>query len=200
MTADQRTGHIIESYIKQHEETFRESFSLPVQIQTLKKISDTIAQAIRAGNKLLLCGNGGSAADAQHIAAEFTGRFKNERPGLPAISLTTDTSALTAIGNDYSFDVVFSRQIEALGRKGDVLIAISTSGNSKNVLEAAKKAKSKEMSVIGFTGKSGGSLKNMADINFCADADSACLIQEIHITALHAICDAIDQINFSTPL
>src|SRR3989338_3565284 len=195
MTHSFKPEQAIESYVKSHELSFRDTF-LPGQIQILAKIAEMIANALKGGHKILLCGNGGSGADAQHIPAEFTGRVRIERRGLPAISLTTDTSAITAIGNDYSFEQIFARQVEALGQKGDVLIAISTSGNSKNVIGAAKLSKSKGITVIGFTGKSGGQLKNLVDINFSAAADSAAFIQEMHITALHAICDVTDQLLF----
>ena len=154
-----------------------------------------IAEAFKRGNKILLCGNGGSAADAQHIAAEFIGRFKLERKSLPAIALTTDSSILTAIGNDYAYDQVFSRQVEGLGRKGDILIAISTSGNSKNVLEAARRARAMGIQVFGFTGRS-GALRGLADLVFQADSDKTPHVQEMHITALHAVSEAVEDALF----
>ena len=158
-----------------------------------------IAEAFKAGNKLLICGNGGSAADSQHFAAEFTGRYEMERAPLPAIALTTDTSALTAIGNDYSFDVIFSKQVEALGKDGDILFAISTSGNSGNVIKAIEIAQQKGMRIIAMTGKDGGKIDKMlgsADINICAPANRTARIQEIHLLVLHTICDIIDNILF----
>ncbi|HLX53041.1 MAG TPA: phosphoheptose isomerase [Aquella sp.] len=158
-----------------------------------------IAEAFKAGNKLLICGNGGSAADSQHFAAEFTGRYEMERPPLPAIALTTDTSALTAIGNDYSFEVIFSKQVEALGKEGDILFAISTSGNSGNVMKAIEIAQKKNMITIAMTGKDGGKIGKMlgsTDINICAPANRTARIQEIHLLVLHTICDIVDHILF----
>jgi D-sedoheptulose 7-phosphate isomerase len=158
-----------------------------------------IASAFKNGNKLLICGNGGSAADSQHFAAEFTGRYEMERTPLPAIALTTDTSALTAIGNDYSFDVIFSKQVEALGSSGDILFAISTSGNSGNVIKAIEAAKQKSMIIIAMTGKDGGKIDKMlgaADVNICAPANRTARIQEIHLLVLHTICDIVDNILF----
>ncbi len=179
------------SIVKAHENAVRLSFDGEGE-QVLTKIMELLAETLKRGNKILLCGNGGSAADSQHIAAEFVGRFKKERRALPAISLTTDTSALTCIANDYSFDVVFSRQVEALGDKGDVLIAISTSGASKNVLAAVKAAKAKGITTVGFSGRSGGELKKIADHCFVAKAQETSHIQEVHSTALHAICEILD--------
>jgi len=152
-----------------------------------------ILDTFRSGKKLLICGNGGSAGDAQHIAAELTGRFKRERKALPAIALTTDTSALTAIGNDYDFRYIFSRQIEALGVKGDTLLAITTSGNSKNVLEAVKKAKEIGCKVITLSGKDGGRVKEFGDINIVVPSNDTPRIQEMHILIGHIICDIIDK-------
>jgi D-sedoheptulose 7-phosphate isomerase len=183
------------SILEGHKTAFEATF-VPFNIKILEQISEKMAQAFQRGNKILLCGNGGSAADAQHIAAEFIGRFRRERKSLPAIALTTDTSILTAIANDYSYETIFSRQIEGLGQKGDVLIAISTSGNSKNVIYAAQKARELEITVIGFTGKSGGELKKHTDLNFSAQSDKTPHIQEMHTTALHAVSEAVEQILF----
>lgn len=152
--------------------------------------------AFRAGKKILLCGNGGSAADAQHWAGELVSRFYYDRPGLPAIALTTDTSILTAIGNDYGYDYSFARQIEALGNNGDVLFAISTSGNSKNVITAIKAAKNKGMKVIGFTGKNGGEMRDICDICICTPSDSTPKIQEGHEVIGHTICALIEKEMF----
>jgi D-sedoheptulose 7-phosphate isomerase len=160
-----------------------------------------IAEAFKSGNKLLICGNGGSAADSQHFAAEFTGRYEMERTPLPAIALTTDTSALTAIGNDYSFDVIFSKQVEALGKEGDILFAISTSGNSGNVIKAIEVAQKKGMRIIAMTGKDGGKIDKMlrnSDINICATANRTARIQEIHLLVLHTICDIVDNVLFKS--
>ena len=157
-------------------------------INAAGKISDSIA----SGHKLLLFGNGGSAADAQHIAAEFINRFRIERPPLAALALTTDTSILTSIGNDYSFDDIFSKQILALGRAGDVAIGISTSGNSKNVIKAIEAAKDKGLFTIVFTGR-GGNLSSMADMVFAVESDVTARIQEVHITLGHIICELVDR-------
>src|SRR5207302_9331486 len=140
-----------------------------------------ITMCLRAGGKLLFFGNGGSAADAQHLAAEFVGRFVRERAGLPAIALTTDSSILTAVGNDYGFDQIFARQIQALGRPGDVAIAISTSGNSLNVLEGVKEARKRKLKTIGLTGKDGGLLAQQTDVAIMVPSTSTARIQECHI-------------------
>ena len=185
----------IGSILERHEAAFKATFN-PESIKLLERIAEEIVKAIQRGNKILLCGNGGSAADAQHIAAEFIGRFKKERKSLPAIALTTDTSVLTALSNDYSYETVFSRQIEGLGEKGDLLIALSTSGTSKNVIAAIAKAKELGLIVIGFTGNSGGAVKKIADFNFRAGSEKTPHIQEMHITALHAISEAVEDALF----
>jgi D-sedoheptulose 7-phosphate isomerase len=151
-----------------------------------------IGKRLKLGNKLLICGNGGSAADSQHFAAEVVGRFEKERKGFSAIALTTDTSALTAIGNDYGFDKVFSRQVEALGQKGDILIGISTSGNSNNVIEAVRVAKGLGIFTVGLLGKDGGQLKDLVDKAFIVRSNNTARIQEVHITFIHAICRVLD--------
>ena len=154
-----------------------------------------IVGCITAGGKVLTCGNGGSAADAQHFAAEFVGRFERERPGLAAIALTVDTSILTAVGNDYGYEVVFSKQVEALGAPGDVLLAISTSGNSANVLAAVAAAKKKEMTIVAMTGNGGGKLGERlgeTDVHICVPHDRTLRIQEVHLLVIHCLCDAID--------
>ena len=179
------------------EQIFAESIEL--QQATLKKnlpqiisAAESIIKAFKGGHKLFLCGNGGSAADCQHIAAEFVSRFQKERRALPAIALTTDTSALTAIGNDYTFDIVFSRQLQALGQAGDVLMAISTSGKSKNVLEAVKQAKAIGMTTIGVTGGSGGQLAPLSDIAIVAASSKTARIQESHLVIFHSICELVE--------
>ena len=154
---------------------------------------NAITKCLKNGNKILLCGNGGSAADSQHIAAEFIGRFQKERRALPAMALTTDTSALTALGNDYTFDIVFSRQLEALGNKGDVLIGISTSGNSKNVLEAIKKAKELGVVTIAVTGNDGGKIAAAADIKLIVPSKITARIQEAHLVMFHAMCELVEE-------
>jgi D-sedoheptulose 7-phosphate isomerase len=151
-----------------------------------------VLAALRAGHKVLLCGNGGSAADAQHIAAELVGRYTRERPGYPAIALTTDTSNLTAIGNDYGFDRIFARQVEALGQAGDVLIAISTSGNSPNVLRAVEQAQALGMATVGLAGRDGGALVAATDLCLVAPHDVTARIQELHITIGHILCDLVE--------
>ena len=148
--------------------------------------------ALKAGNCIMLCGNGGSAADAQHVAAELTGRFRRDRRGLSAIALTTDTSALTAIANDYGFEQVFARQLEALGRPGDVLVAISTSGRSPNVLAALDRAAALGMRTIGLAGKGGGSFAAHCDVVLVAPATDTERVQEAHIFLLHCLCAAIE--------
>jgi len=155
--------------------------------------SEICLMSLKDGGKILICGNGGSAADAQHIAAELSGRFKKERKALAGIALTTDTSALTAIGNDYGFEYIFSRQVEAIGKKGDVLIAISTSGNSQNVINAIKSAKKIGCKIITLTGKDGGKMKDMGDINIIIPSNNTPRIQEMHIMIGHMICAIIDK-------
>ncbi|PID62148.1 MAG: phosphoheptose isomerase [Ignavibacteriae bacterium] len=158
----------------------------------IEEVAHKCLRAIKTNNKILLFGNGGSAADAQHIAAELSGRYKKERRGLPALALTTDTSALTAISNDYGFNFMFSRQVEALAKPNDVVIGISTSGNSPNVLEGIKKAKELSCVTIGFSGKNGGKLKEICDINIVIPSDVTARIQEMHILAGHIICQIIE--------
>ena len=165
-------------------------------LQPIIQSAEVIADAFKADRKLLICGNGGSAADAQHIAAEFVNRFMIERPPLPALALSTDTSIITSIGNDYSFDQIFSKQVKAIGREGDVLLAISTSGESKNVITAVKVARDMGIKTIGLTGKGGGKMAKMVDILLNVDSDVTPRIQEVHITAGHIICDLIDHILF----
>jgi D-sedoheptulose 7-phosphate isomerase len=156
-------------------------------------------QALASEKKILACGNGGSAADAQHFAAELVGRFERERRELPAIALSTDSSILTAIANDYSYEVIFSKQIRALGQAGDVLLGISTSGNSANVIAAIEAAHLKGMSVIAFTGKDGGKIKIIlknSDVHLCVPADRTARIQETHLLLLHCLCDGVDHLMF----
>ena len=163
------------------------------KIPVLEEIAEIVVGALDRGKKLLLFGNGGSAADSQHIAAEFVSRFNLERRALPAIALTTDTSILTAVANDYAFERVFERQLEALGRCGDVALAISTSGNSANVLRAVARAHEIGMTTVGFTGQNGGALKDRVDVCFRAPSNNTARIQEVHITVAHAICGLAEQ-------
>jgi len=159
----------------------------------VEKASQIVVDTLKNGNKILLCGNGGSAADAQHIAAELTGRYKTERRGLAGIALTTDTSALTAIGNDYGYDRIFDRQVEALAKKGDLLIGISTSGNSQNVINAFKAAKELGCHTIGLSGKGGGKFNDVCDLNLIVPSDNTPRIQEMHILIGHTICQIVDE-------
>jgi len=161
--------------------------------ENLNKAIFMLNEALLTGKKILIFGNGGSAADAQHMAAELVVRFKLNRPAYPAIALTTDTSILTSCGNDYSFDKIFSRQIEALGNNGDVAIAISTSGNSKNILEGIKTARKKGLYIIGLSGNNGGKMKNMCDILIDAKSKETMFIQQVHIAFIHLICDAVEK-------
>lgn len=160
--------------------------------QRIAQAASLCVDALRAGGKILFCGNGGSAADAQHWAGELVSRFYYDRPGLPAIALTTDSSILTAIGNDYGYDYTFARQVEALGREGDVLVAISTSGNSPNVLRAADAAKARGIRVIAFTGRGGGKLAPQADLCFRMPSDETPRIQEGHEFVGHLLCALIE--------
>ncbi len=156
-------------------------------------IAGVIIAALRAGNKLLIIGNGGSAADAQHIAAEIVGRYKQERPGYAAMALTTDSSALTSIGNDYGFEQVFARQVEGLGARGDVLLALSTSGRSPNILAALRKARERGLVTVGFTGSKGAAMGADCDHLLVAPSDDTPVIQQIHLAVGHGICDEIEQ-------
>ncbi len=162
-------------------------------VAVLNKITQALRACLAEGHKVLLFGNGGSAADSQHIAAELVSKFFRDRRAFPAIALTTDTSILTSVANDYSFEDVFARQIDAIGQKGDVVIGISTSGNSPNILKALRLAKQKGLITIGLTGLDGGKLKDAVDICFHAPSKSTPRIQEVHITVAHAICDIIEQ-------
>ena len=161
-------------------------------IPEICRAAEWIGDCLRNGHKLLLAGNGGSAADAQHVAAEFIGRFERDRRAWPAICLSTDTSVLTAIGNDYSVDQIFARQVEALGAQGDVFLAYSTSGNSPNVVEAARAARACGMKVIGFCGEGGGDLADIADLALCVPSRRTARIQESHITISHAVCEVVE--------
>lgn len=168
----------------------------------LQSIACALSSALKSGAKILWCGNGGSAADAQHFAAEIVGRYRRERRGLPSIALTTDSSVVTAIANDYGYDAVFSRQVEALGLPGDILIGISTSGNSRNVIAALEKARSASMVTVGFTGAGGGAMAPLCDLLFAADSNVTARVQEAHTLAGHMICDWIelDWMNAQTAL
>ncbi|HEU4470474.1 MAG TPA: D-sedoheptulose 7-phosphate isomerase [Flavisolibacter sp.] len=181
----------IERSFEQHIQTAKAS-----QEKLQAEVADAgqlIVKTIASGHTVFICGNGGSAADAQHIAAEFTGRFVTERIGLPAIALTTDTSALTAIGNDYGYARIFSRQLEALGKAGDLLLAISTSGNSPNIIEALRTAKTKGMVTLGLSGKDGGQMNDNCDVNIVVPSAVTARIQEMHILIGHIFCELVDE-------
>ena len=165
-------------------------------VSTMAEVSKIIVEALRQGNKILLCGNGGSAADAQHIAAEFVGRFAFDRPALPALALSVNSSCVTAIGNDYGFDIVFSRQIEALGKNGDVVIGISTSGNSANVLQAMSTSRRLGIRTVAFTGCAGGKLRSEVDFCLSAPSNETPRIQECHILIGHIISELVEHTIF----
>jgi len=183
---------------------FHESAELKIQAASV--LAHPISQAVELmftalsnGNKVLACGNGGSAADCQHFAAELVGRFERERLPLPGLALTTDTSILTAVGNDYSYKEIFSKQVQAFGQAGDILLAISTSGNSANVIAAIDAALEREMRVVALTGKGGGAMGKLltdADVHICVPHDRTARIQEVHLLTIHCICDGIDAALF----
>ncbi|MFZ6773837.1 phosphoheptose isomerase [Undibacterium sp. SXout7W] len=183
---------------------FHESAEL--KIQAAQELAQPIAEAVELmfhalsnGNKILACGNGGSAADCQHFAAELVGRFERERLPLPAMALTTDTSILTAVANDYSFQEVFSKQVQAFGQSGDILLALSTSGNSASVVNAVNAALERDMRVVALTGKGGGEIRNLLsdiDVHICVPHDRTARIQEVHLLTIHCICDGIDAALF----
>ncbi len=184
---------IIQSSIKVKEDLLKSD----AMIAKLDEISNIIVTAFKNGNKVLFCGNGGSAADAQHLAAEFSGRFYTDREALPAEALHVNTSYLTAVANDYSYDVVYARLVRGIGKKGDVLAGLSTSGNSKNIIEAFKVAKEKGMITIGFTGESGGAMKGLSDYLFNVPSTDTPRIQESHIMLGHIICELVEERYFS---
>lgn len=182
---------VIQDEIQEHIEVAKKVLKTlsPVILET----AQTLHEALSKGNKILICGNGGSAADSQHFAAELTGRYKRERKGLSAIALSTDTSALTAIGNDYGYEFVFSRQVEALAKEGDVVIGISTSGNSKNVVHALEVANKLNCTTISLSGRDGGVIKSLCDHNLVAPSDDTPRIQEIHIICIHLLCELLER-------
>ena len=184
---------IIEKEIQEHQTAIAEMRAEAVV--SLIAAAEMCKQAFTGGGKLLFCGNGGSAADSQHLAAELVGRFRRKRNGLPALALTTDTSVLTSVGNDDGFDQVFARQVEALGREGDVLIGISTSGNSENVLRAIKKAKTLGIRTIAMTGGNGGKLRGLCDLCLNVSAPNTARVQEGHILLGHILCELLDAVR-----
>ena len=188
------TAHLKTHFEEGIELRKRMAETLPAEIV---RAGNAIVTAVRGGRKVLSCGNGGSAADSQHFAAEMVGRFERERPGMPAISLTVDTSALTAIANDYDYDRVFSKQVEALGVAGDVLLGISTSGNSKNVVEAVRAAQAKDLVVIALTGRDGGVMAKLLrpkDFHLNVAHPRTMRVQEIHLLVIHCLCEVVDNV------
>jgi len=186
-----QAGEVIKGAFKRHRFALEESERLI--FPDVERGAEILSEAARSGHTLFVCGNGGSAADSQHLAAEWTCRYKKERGPLPAIALTVDTSAITAIGNDYSFEEVFSRQIKALGKKGDVLVAITTSGGSKNVLRAIESAKSRGLKVIALTGEKGETLRASVDVAIVVPTTETSRIQEMHELVYHAWCEYVDE-------
>ena len=189
----QSSDYEIAQYLTYSAQCLTEAMADPEFIRAAGKIVDVIYEALRAGNKILLAGNGGSAGDAQHIAGEFLSRLYQDRAPLPAIALTTDSSIITAIANDFGYDHVFERQIAGLGNPGDVFIAISTSGRSVNILKGIKTACNKGLTVIGFTGQTGNTMAAACDFCLIAPSTSTPIIQQIHITAAHVICALVEK-------
>ena len=188
----------IKNIIQASIDTKAKVLSDTAMVARIAEVSKAVAAAFRAGNRVYFCGNGGSAADAQHLAAEFTGRFYSDREPLPAEALHVNTSFMTAVANDYSYDEVYQRAVKAYGRKGDVLFGISTSGNSKNILLAQEEAKKRGMTVISFTGETGGKMKEQADYLFNVPSNDTPRIQETHILIGHIICQLVEEELFST--
>lgn len=189
-------NNFISKQVKESYEIKQKIYDNAELLNLVYEVSLKIIEAYKKGNKSLIAGNGGSAADAQHIAGEFVSKFYFDRPGLPSIALTTDTSILTAVANDYGYEKLFSRQIQALGQKGDVFIGITTSGNSKNIIEALKECKSKGITTICFTGKSGGLIKLECDYCICIPSDETPRIQEAHILIGHIVCSVVEEAIF----
>ena len=185
-----------EHIAEQCAETARNFQALAGQADDIARMAERLVQTLKQGGKVMFCGNGGSAADSQHLAAELMGRFLRDRNPLPAMALTTDTSALTAIGNDYGYDDIFARQLKGVGRAGDTLVAISTSGNSANVLAAARAARQMDIAVVALTGQDGGALAAQADLTLCAPASRTDRIQEMHIAVGHMLCGIVEDSLF----
>ena len=181
--------------LKDYLKGFQDDFNvfLKKDFNDILKAAELISKAFKEGNKLLVCGNGGSASDAQHFAAELIGRFKKNRPSLPALALNTDTSAITAIANDYNYETIFARQIQGIGNKEDILLAISTSGNSKNIIEAVRAAKEKKLLTISLTGKNKSLVSNESDYSIFVASKETSHIQELHIIVLHLLCILIEK-------
>ena len=183
----------IQSFIEESIKTKQSLIGDEKILTGIEKAINLVSDSLKNQGKVMVFGNGGSAADAQHFAGEIVGRYKRERKGYPAIALTTDTSIITSVANDYSFDAIFSRQIEALGKKGDIAFGISTSGNSKNVIEGIKKAKELGISTICLLGKDGGKLKDLAELSIVIPSDNIPRIQEAHILIIHIICEEVEK-------
>lgn len=190
---------IIATHLAQSLVAFEHATKDAALLEAARNIAEHVIAALRNGNKLLIVGNGGSAGDAQHIAAELVGRYKKERPAYAAIALTTDSSALTAIGNDYGYDRVFARQVEGLGRRGDVLLAISTSGRSPSILEALRSARARGLVTVGFTGAKGQAMSELCDQLLIAPSDVTAIIQQIHLATAHGICEMIEEAMIDNP-
>ena len=183
----------IKNQIKKSYETKQNIYNDNELLNKIEQVAEMCVSLYRGSNKTILAGNGGSAADAQHIAAELVGRYGFDRPSIPSLALTTDTSNLTAIGNDYGYDKVFSRQLEGMGQDGDIFIGISTSGNSANIINAFKSAKEKNIATVALVGKDGGEMAKLADISLVVPSDSTPRIQESHILIGHILCDIIEK-------
>lgn len=190
MNLGQSVNPLIAERFQDHLDVFGRTME---QMECIEEIAERCKMALANGNKILFCGNGGSAADSQHLAAELVGRFQKERVSMPAIALTTDTSILTAVGNDYGYDEIFKRQVAGLGRVGDVLIGISTSGNSGNVVKAVELARTMGLHTIGFTGEGGGKMRELCDITLAIPSKVTARIQEMHILIGHIICELIEE-------
>lgn len=195
---DQTADDPVTSYFRRSVSTLERAAGDPTLHRTIRGIADRIEAIFRAGNKLMLAGNGGSASDAQHIAGEFLSRLNFDRAPLPAVALGTDSSVLTAVGNDYGFERVFERQIRGLGKRGDGFIAISTSGRSPNILAALRAAREIGITTIGFTGAEGGTMQGLCDLCLLAPSQETPLVQQIHITAAHVVCTLVEQSMFGT--
>jgi D-sedoheptulose 7-phosphate isomerase len=189
----QPTEYLIDSHLKRSLVALERATQDAAMLACARKVAEAIVAALAAGNKLLIIGNGGSAGDAQHIAAEIVGRYKRERPAYPALALTTDTSALTAIANDYGYERVFERQVEGLGVPGDVLLALSTSGRSPSILAALRAGRKRGLVTVGFTGSKGQAMGADCDHLLMAPVDETAVVQQIHLAVAHAICDFVEQ-------
>lgn len=193
MNQEQRITGFFEASIRAKQDTLKQ------RLPALVSAGQCMAAALQAGNKILSCGNGGSSGDAQHFSSELVNRFERDRPALPAVALTTESSTVTAIGNDHGYEYVFSRSVQALGQEGDILLAISTSGNSANVLRAMEAAQARAMPIIALTGRGGGAMAAQLtpqDVELRAESDNTARVQEVHLLFIHCLCDCIDEMLF----